>query len=441
MTYQRQVISILLLTLLPLAATAQSNGTNSSYSRYGLGLLCDQSQGYNRSMGGVGQALRSGNRLNKLNPASYSAIDSLSFLFDVGMSLQRTRMKQGGSHQTANNTSFDYVIAGWRLRRNLGMSVGFVPYSDIGYNFSKEEDITVDPISLQRISQELTYTGSGGLHEIFLGMGWQPFKGFSAGFNAGYRWGSINHAASQTFLEDGTVNTTSYSSLTTAYVSDVRTWSAEVGLQYRTVVNPTNRLTLGATVGIGHSIYSKATMMRASLSADTISSSIHNAFQLPMTYSFGAAWEWTERLLVAADVTMQQWGNCTTPQLVTTATGGIDYVANTGVYKNRWLINAGAEFVPGRYDNSYLRRVNYRFGASYSTPYLKINGLEGPREFSLTAGMGFPVFNVNSRSYVNFGVQWVHRKPSSASLITENVMLINIGLTFHEAWFMKWKFR
>ena len=92
MTYQRQVISILLLTLLPLTATAQSNGTNSSYSRYGLGLLCDQSQGYNRSMGGVGQALRSGNRLNKLNPASYSAIDSLSFLFDVGMSLQRTRM-------------------------------------------------------------------------------------------------------------------------------------------------------------------------------------------------------------------------------------------------------------------------------------------------------------------------------------------------------------
>ena len=30
---------------------AQSNGSNSSYSRFGLGLLSDQANSYNRSMG------------------------------------------------------------------------------------------------------------------------------------------------------------------------------------------------------------------------------------------------------------------------------------------------------------------------------------------------------------------------------------------------------
>ena len=63
---------------------AQSNGSNSSYSRFGLGLLNEQSQGFNRAMAGVAQGYQSGKQVNMLNPASYSAIDSLSFIFDVG---------------------------------------------------------------------------------------------------------------------------------------------------------------------------------------------------------------------------------------------------------------------------------------------------------------------------------------------------------------------
>ena len=41
-----------------LTANAQS-GTNSPYSQYGLGVLSDQSQGFNRGMNGVGLALAS----------------------------------------------------------------------------------------------------------------------------------------------------------------------------------------------------------------------------------------------------------------------------------------------------------------------------------------------------------------------------------------------
>ena len=63
-------------------AWAQTNGCNSPYSRFGLGLLTDQPQGFNKSMGGVGLGVRVGNRVNTINPASYSAIDSLSFIMD-----------------------------------------------------------------------------------------------------------------------------------------------------------------------------------------------------------------------------------------------------------------------------------------------------------------------------------------------------------------------
>jgi hypothetical protein len=51
---------------------AQSGGGKSSYSRFGVGLLTDQSQTWNKSMGGVGIALPSGSKLNTMNPASYA---------------------------------------------------------------------------------------------------------------------------------------------------------------------------------------------------------------------------------------------------------------------------------------------------------------------------------------------------------------------------------
>lgn len=62
---------------------AQS-GTNSPYSQYGLGVLSDQTSGFNRGMNGVGLGFREHNQVNFINPASYSAVDSLSFIFDVG---------------------------------------------------------------------------------------------------------------------------------------------------------------------------------------------------------------------------------------------------------------------------------------------------------------------------------------------------------------------
>ena len=40
---------------------------------------------------------------------------------------------------------------------------------------------------------------------------------------------------------------------------------------------------------------------------------------------------------------------------------------------------------------------------------------------------------------INLNLQWLRRKPSSASLITENYFMVNVGFTFNENWFMKFK--
>ncbi|MBR0273220.1 MAG: hypothetical protein IJQ59_03895 [Bacteroidaceae bacterium] len=420
---------------------AQSTGCNSSYSRFGLGLLRDQTNSNNRAMGGVAQALRSGNRVNYLNPASNSAVDSLTFLFDVGMSLQRTRMVQGDMHKGVNNTSFDFAMATFRLRKHLGMTLGFTQYSDVGYTFTKESVVGNDLTTGELITSPAAYAGQGGLHLAFMGVGWEPFKGFSIGANLGLLWGTINHEIATTYYQNNSA-TANDGNLTTVYDASLLTWKGDVGVQYQTLLNATNRLTFGATVGIGHKIKRDATYY-SSYSAETVDDltiqSVPDAYQLPMTYSFGVAWEHAERLLVAADAGWEQWGKCTAPFFDKYAG---EYKASTDAYMNRLRINVGAEYVPGRYDRPYQRRMNYRFGAFCSSPYLKVNGFDGPKEFGLTAGVGLPIANsINNRSYVNVGLQWTHRSASAEGLITENVMSINIGLTFNERWFMKWKFK
>lgn len=130
--------------------------------------------------------------------------------------------------------------------------------------------------------------------------------------------------------------------------------------------------------------------------------------------------------------------------------GSIEYpvyttVGNTPVYKlsddyydDRHKVTVGGEFCKNAYSRNFFNRVRFRAGASYATPYYKINGQDGPKELSVSAGFGIPIMNgYNSRSILNISGQWV--RSEAKGLIKENTFRINIGLTFNERWFMKWK--
>ena len=73
----------------------------------GLGVLSDQTLGFNRGINGVGLGFHEHNQINYLNPAfPYSAIDSLSFFFDAGISGQITNLEENGVKKNANNANF-----------------------------------------------------------------------------------------------------------------------------------------------------------------------------------------------------------------------------------------------------------------------------------------------------------------------------------------------
>ena len=431
---KNEIRHILALALLLLAqcsmALAQTTGTISTYSRFGLGVLHDQSQGFNKSMGGVGLGIRVADRINTTHPASYSGIDSLSFIFDVGMTASFGRMSQGTTRVGVNNASLDYVHAGFRLARNLGFALGFMPYTDIGYTFySPEKTIASDANTTQSITNSNAYSGTGGLNQVYVGVGWRAFRNFSFGANVGFLWGKYDHTLVPTFMENG-LSINYYSSTIKSYYASLKTYKIDFGAQYPVRLTNQDWLNLGLTVGLGHKI-----PQDISITEDDRTDTIPSPFDLPYTIGFGAAWQHKNSLMVAADVHHEFWSACRMPIL--TEDG---YIPKKGSFKNLTKMALGVQWTPDPFDKRYWKRIRYRAGVSYTTPYLKINGMDGPSELSLTAGAGLPITNrTNNRSVVNFGVQWLRRSASGAGMVKENYLLLNLGITFNERWFMKYK--
>jgi hypothetical protein len=60
-------------------------------------------------------------------------------------------------------------------------------------------------------------------------------------------------------------------------------------------------------------------------------------------------------------------------------------------------------------------------------------------ELRMGMGVGLPITNkINNRSVVNVGVQWL-RRSSGAVGLKEDYFVINLGMTFNERWFVKYK--
>ena len=69
---------------------------------------------FNRGMNGLAYGFHERNQVNYANPASYASVDSLSFIFDAGVSLQLTNFEENGNKVNAKNADIEYVVASFR---------------------------------------------------------------------------------------------------------------------------------------------------------------------------------------------------------------------------------------------------------------------------------------------------------------------------------------
>ncbi len=204
------------------------NSTNSPYTRYGYGMPAERSFGAGRSMGGVGYGLRSSKQINPMNPASYTSMDSLTFLFDAGVTAQMSWFDDGFHKQHDINGNLNYVAMQFPLHKRLAMSIGLLPYTSVGYDY----------IAPSKGNSNYTdhFSGTGGLNEVYGGLSMEIWKRrLSVGANVSYLFGSINHR-----------NETNLAS--TIYRQNkvtVHNVKYDFGVQYIHPLTKTDRLTFG----------------------------------------------------------------------------------------------------------------------------------------------------------------------------------------------------
>ena len=421
---------LFLVALLFSIAAYPQGGTVSPYSQYGLGEMAQRGGGLNQGLNGLGIGLHRSYLVNPLNPASYAMVDSLTMLFDAGLSGQITNFNENGTKDHAKTASFEYVMGSFRLAKNMGVTFGIQPLTNVGYDYSTSSKLD------NETSVVTTYAGEGGLHQLFVGVGVRPFKPLSVGVNAGYIWGGYDRGV--VAVSGSSINT-----LSKLYSASVNSYSLDVGMQFDQRIGKNDLLTLGLTYGLGHKLGADAILQIISTNssvskADTTEMKVGNALELPHTVGAGFSYSHGEKWMIGADAQAQFWNKTSFPDYVNG-----QYALRNDLLDNSYRFTIGGEYCPRWNSRNLFQRIRYRFGAGYTTPYYKINGQEGPRQISATVGFGIPIANsyISRTSlffpFLNISAQYVNN--AATGLIKENIFRINIGLTFNERWFAKWK--
>ena len=415
MRINKKIFALFLLAALACWSTAVAQIVTTPYSKMGYGLLTDNASSIQRSMGGVGYAMKGGRIVNVMNPASYAHVDSLTFLWDVGIDLTNLWSKENDNTGYSFGGGLDYLTGHFKVAKGLGAAFGLVPYSSVGYAYGGDIDGGFESRS-----------GNGGFNQLFLGVGYEPVKNLSVGVNFAYLFGT-------------TTNSTLIGSNSSSYftrVMSIRDWNAQLGLQYNLpLAKGRDRLTLGAAFQPKKSFHGNAwgtSYDSQDTKVDTIGyTSMKGNYEQPASIGVGMSYNWNRKLTVEADYTYQKWSDAKYLPI-----GGFE--SQTMQFDDRWKAALGLQYTPNR-RGSYVGAMSFRAGAFYNHDYLNYNG-NNVRDYGLSIGLGLPAPEPQ-KTTINLGFEWRHRESSPVQLITENYFNITIGVNFNELWFWKSRIR
>ena len=105
---------------------------------------------------------------------------------------------------------------------------------------------------------------------------------------------------------------------------------------------------------------------------------------------------------------------------------------------NSMKISAGMQFTPD-YNSitKYYKRIDYRFGASYSNTPLFLEGNQ-LNEMSVSFGFGIPV--KKSRTKYDFSCTIGKRGTTEGNLIKEQFVRLALSVSYDGIWFLKRKY-
>lgn len=395
-------------TLLLLAPfVCAQNGTSSPFSRYAYGDLNDNVSNTYRAMGGVGIGMRSNKVICAAQPASYTACDSLTFMFDLAASVMWSRYADASGLRNKANGNLEYLTMQFPLwRRYIAMSLGVLPYSSVGYDIVQSDSIG------SAYHYQKTYTGAGGISEVYAGLSFNICNWVALGANVYYMFGETKNTRTLTFSE-ASLSSTSQESV--FKVSSVR---LRYGMQLFHTFGD-HSFAVGGIFENKQKLRGTYTVSETT-SADTIARS-DTGFELPMVYGGGVSYSWAKRLTVAFDYQNQ----CMSKVL---------YRGMMGDLKDRNRYSLGLEYRNNPSGRRYVDRMLWRFGFSLTDSY---SASIGAKDITAAIGVGFPLRT--SATVFNATLEYGHRGGGYDGALVENSLRLTINASISENWFFKRK--
>lgn len=403
---------ILALVALMLGVSAMGqNMTSSPYSRYAYGDLNENVPSGYRAMGGVGYGMRSNQAICAAQPASYTAMDSLTFMMDVAASASWSRYRDANGMRNKANGNLEYLTIQFPLwKRWIAMSVGLLPYSSVGYTIAD----TVNTSDL-RGTYTKTYEGSGNISQVYGGLSFNVCNWFAVGANVYYMWGALNRLRTLSF-DDSEKNTTIQDEILS--VSSVR---LRYGAQFFHEWEH-HAFSIGAVFENKMKLNSNYILIETQ-SEDSIPV-YKGGFESPMMYGVGISYTWDKRLKLGFDFERQ----CMASAL---------YNGLPGVYSNlrdRNRYAFGAEYRHNPMGRKYVERMIWRAGVNVQDEYL---ASIAARRVTAGIGIGFPLYSIGT--VINMTVEYSHRGSAINGGLVDNSLRFTIGASIAESWFFKRK--
>lgn len=428
----RQLLATAIILTCSLSLFAQVR-IGSPYSRYGVGDLSKNNSPAFMSLGGSAIGMRSSSSVDPWNPASYTAFDSTSFIFEGGLYGESSSLKTVSVSQTSNYSSIGTLLFGFPVTRRMKASFGLMPFSSVGYKVAENQSLVISPDSTTRVKN--IYAGDGGINKVYFGLGYQISKNLSIGANAAFLFGTINRTSTSNLLDE--TYALSYMQNTSIRVHD---FSYDFGMQYTTRIGKDSHFTLGAVYTPAINLKSNQETLNAMVSPtnndliyDTIylKSSVNGTINIPKAMGAGFSFEKENKFLIAGDVYYQEWSKYKM----------FDQVDSM---KNSLRASLGLQIIPDGNDyNSYFKRVRYRMGVNYQQTYLQLNNKQ-LTDFGVSFGVGLPLHKgqseLSSKSTINLGIEIGKRGTTDFSLIKENYIRFTISLSLYDTWFRQLKF-
>ena len=395
---------------------ASQNNTNSPYSMYGLGELKSQTNAHTSAMGNAGIGMQSDNFLNTLNPASYSGIDSLSFILEVGINGEYSNYDNSRHKANTFNGNLSYLAMGLKITPWLATGFGLNPYSSIGYEIN-----TTGLVEGVQLAYPLDITGSGDLSRVYFSTAVSPLKNLSLGIESSFIFGNKK----QTQYHDlSNLGITSVYNETTNYFHN---FYFQFGLQYQLLLNKNNSLNFGITYCPKQELVTHRENTSYDENDIIIDSEDESEemFPVPEEYGFGVTWQKDEKFQLSVDAGLQLWSN-------------ESYNIVGADLEDTYYMNGGFEYK--RTTNvlaDYFKRISYRAGFQYNKSYLKLRDIQlDEKVFSF--GLGLPI--QKQKSTIDFSVELGQYGTSNKNLIKERFVRLKVGFSLKDNWFVRRKY-